>query len=72
MAQQKLIQTMAKLITDANKKSGTKDDISGSCSYTDLNGDDYCADQWSELQCQQVNGTWTEGGTCEDAAKKKR
>ena len=72
MAQQKLVQTMAKLITDANKKSGTKDDTFGSCSYTDLNGDDYCADNWSEFQCQQVAGTWTAGGTCDDAAKKKR
>lgn len=65
MAKQELVEKMAKLISAANKKNKTAQDTFGSCSYTDANGDDYCADGWSQFQCQQVAGDWTEGGSCD-------
>lgn len=58
----KQIETLAALITDANKR--TTDVVFGCCTWTDVNGEARCNNNWSQFQCQQAGGEWTEGGQC--------
>jgi len=70
MAKQDLIVKMAKLISSANQGSSRASTL-GSCSYTDANGESYCAENWSQFQCQQVGGPWTAGGACPTTQRAK-
>ena len=59
------IDKLAKMVEEANKVSSIADQF-GSCDWTDINGEARCNSPWSEFQCQQVAGTFTPGGKCDD------
>ncbi len=64
MTKDRLVETLAKLLGEANKRNATPTDVFGSCAYTDVNGNSVCSDNFSQFQCQQVSGNWTPGGSC--------
>jgi hypothetical protein len=58
------IDTLAKLITDANKAPVAPPDSVGACRWTDSAGNARCNAGWTLLQCQSAGGLWTLGGGC--------
>lgn len=59
------IKLLAKLVEDANKNQiAKKHSEFGKCEWIDINGEQRCNSPWSQFQCEQVNGTFTEGEDC--------
>jgi len=62
-----LVDKLTTLLQDANKKILTLDSsvTFGKCEWVDINGDQRCNSPWSKFQCEQVDGTFFEGESCE-------
>jgi hypothetical protein len=58
---QEMIEVLGALLEQANTRGGA-DGVTGSCNYTDANGNAVC-NNFSEFQRQQVGGIWGGAGT---------